>query len=54
MGHALFCFLHLVAIMLGVVGLIITIPLHLIYASTRRNEKIRKEMWKIEKGKMGK
>jgi len=28
--HGIMCFLHLVAILLGVIGLIITIPLHII------------------------
>jgi predicted PurR-regulated permease PerM len=31
MGHLVFCMLHLVALLFGIVGLIITIPLHIIY-----------------------
>jgi len=33
MGHLLFCMLHLGAIIFGLVGLFITIPLHLIYTA---------------------
>jgi len=32
MGHVLFCILHLLAILFGLVGLIVTVPLHIIYA----------------------
>ena len=32
-GHLLFLFLHVCAILFGVVGLILTIPLHLIFAA---------------------
>jgi len=38
MGHILFCMLHLMALLFGVVGLFITIPLHLIYAAMRRQQ----------------
>ena len=31
MDNLMFCMLHFCALMFGVVGLIITIPLHLIY-----------------------
>ena len=33
MGHFLFIVLHIMAVLFGIVGLIITIPLHLIYSS---------------------
>lgn len=36
MGHTLFILLHLAAVLFGLVGLIITIPLHLIYAAIGR------------------
>ena len=36
MGNLLFCILHLCALLFGVVGLIITIPLHLIYRATNK------------------
>ncbi len=36
MGHFLFCILHLMALLFGVVGLFITIPLHLIYAALKK------------------
>ncbi|MBS3777488.1 MAG: hypothetical protein KGY70_19995 [Bacteroidales bacterium] len=36
MGHFIFCVLHLLAILFGVVGLIITVPLHLIYSATKK------------------
>jgi len=36
MGHVLFCILHLGAIVFGLVGLVITIPLHIIYSAVRR------------------
>lgn len=36
MGHLLFCILHLAALLFGVVGLFITIPLHLIYAALNK------------------
>ena len=36
MGHILFCMLHLMALLFGVVGLFITIPLHLIYAAMKK------------------
>lgn len=33
MGHIIFVILHLLAILFGLVGLIITVPLHIIYAA---------------------
>ena len=36
MGHVLFCLLHFGAIIFGLVGLIITVPLHIIYSAVRR------------------
>ncbi|MES2959779.1 MAG: hypothetical protein V4792_16440 [Pseudomonadota bacterium] len=38
MGHLLFIFLHLVAVIFAGVGLFITIPGHLIYAAVRGNK----------------
>jgi len=35
MGHAIFIILHILAILFGLVGLIITIPLHIIYAAVK-------------------
>jgi len=32
MGHLLFWILHTMAVIFGIIGLIITIPLHLIYS----------------------
>lgn len=40
MGHLLFIILHIVAFLFGGVGLFVTIPLHLIYANSRRTLKI--------------
>jgi hypothetical protein len=36
LGHLIFLALHLAAIMFGLVGLVLTIPLHLIYTSASR------------------
>lgn len=36
MGHFIFCLLHLTAILFGFVGLIITVPLHIIYAAMKK------------------
>ncbi len=36
MGHIIFVILHLLAILFGIVGLIITIPLHIIYAAVNK------------------
>jgi hypothetical protein len=33
MGHLLFIILHILALLFGFVGLILTIPLHLIYSA---------------------
>ena len=35
MGHIIFAILHLLAVAFGIAGLIITIPLHLIYAAIK-------------------
>ena len=43
MGHIVFIFLHLIAIILGFWMLIITIPLHLIYAIASSGRKELKE-----------
>jgi len=39
MAHFIFCILHLAAILFGLVGLIITIPLHLIYCAVKAKNK---------------
>lgn len=39
MGHLVFLVLHAIAILFGVVLLFVTVPLHLIYAATRRSAK---------------
>jgi len=36
MGHLIFIILHILAVMFGFVLLFITVPLHLIYAGTRK------------------
>jgi len=35
MGHALFVILHIIAILFGFVGLVITVPLHIIYTNMK-------------------
>jgi len=39
MGHLMFWILHLCAILFGVVWLIITIPLHLIYSAVNKRRR---------------
>ncbi len=39
MGHFIFCILHIGALVFGIVGLIITIPCHLIYARMAKGGK---------------
>jgi len=39
MGNTIFIILHIVAVLFGLWGLIITIPLHLIYNSMQKKEK---------------
>jgi hypothetical protein len=39
MGHFIFIILHLMAVLFGIVGLVITIPLHLIYAAVNKPNK---------------
>ena len=39
MGHFLFIILHLVCVLFGFVGLIITIPLHIIYSVLKKGKK---------------
>lgn len=39
MGHTFFMILHLLALVFGIVGLIITIPLHLIYSALSKQGK---------------
>ena len=36
MGHFLFIILHTMAVLFGIVGLIVTIPLHLIYSAVKK------------------
>ena len=36
MGHFIFCILHLLAVLFGLFGLIITIPLHIIYTAVKK------------------
>jgi len=40
MGHIIFIILHFVAIIFGFWALIITIPLHLIYAATKKKNRL--------------
>ena len=47
MGHFLFIVLHIAAVLFGIVGLIVTIPLHLIYSAVAGNsEKQKSELQK--------
>ena len=39
MGHFLFIVLHIAAVLFGIVGLIVTIPLHLIYSAVRSGKR---------------
>lgn len=41
MGHILFCALHLIAFLFGIIGLFLTIPLHLVYAAAKGPKKKR-------------
>ena len=41
MGHVLFIIIHILALLFGIVGLIITIPLHLIYSRMGGKEVVR-------------
>ena len=43
MGHLLFCILHFLALLFGVVGLFITIPLHLIYSAVSKPRAAREK-----------
>jgi len=36
MGHAIFIVLHILAVLFGVIGLIITVPLHIVYAAVKK------------------
>ena len=36
MGHFIFVILHLMAVLFGVVGLVITVPLHIIYSAVKK------------------
>ena len=38
-GHVIFCCLHLLALLFGVFGLFITIPLHLIFTAILSSKK---------------
>ena len=46
MGHFLFIILHTMAVIFGIVGLIVTIPLHLIYSAVKKpnDDKARDEL----------
>ena len=47
MGHFLFIVLHIAAVLFGIVGLIVTIPLHLVYSAVAGNsEKQKSELQK--------
>ncbi len=39
MGHAMFCILHFLAFLFGFIGLLVTIPLHIIYSVMLNNKK---------------
>mgnify|MGYP003641165347 CR=1 FL=1 len=41
MGHFIFIILHFMMVLFGLVGLIITIPLHLIYSAVRGNKPVK-------------
>ena len=38
MGHIIFCILHFACFIFGFIGLIITIPLHIIYCAVKANK----------------
>jgi predicted PurR-regulated permease PerM len=40
MGHIIFLLLHFAMVLFGVVGLVLTIPLHLIYSAIRGNKPV--------------
>ena len=40
MGHIIFTLLHLVALLFFTVGLVVTIPLHIVYAAIKSNRKL--------------
>ena len=46
MGHFLFIVLHLAAVFFGIVGLIVTIPLHLIYSAIAGKSDKKSELQK--------
>ena len=46
-GHIIFLFLHFIAMLFMFFGLIITIPLHIIFATQRSRNKILKKQTKI-------
>lgn len=50
MGHIIFIFLHLLAVVFGLVGLILTIPLHLIYSAVLRGPKPKREISATDPG----
>ena len=53
MGHVVFCILHFFALLFGIVGLIITIPLHLIYANQCDRNLAEKRKEKMNANKLG-
>jgi hypothetical protein len=54
MGHVIFVFLHLIAIMFGFIGLFLTIPLHLIYsAASKKPAQFREDGKKKNSGLLG-
>jgi hypothetical protein len=54
MGHVVFIFLHILAIAFGLIGLFLTIPLHLIYAAaSKRTPQIREDGKKKNTGILG-
>ena len=53
MGNLIFCILHLIAIAFGIVGLFITIPLHLIYIAAKKPVGLRADGKKQSGGLFG-
>ena len=51
MGHLLFWILHIAAIIFGIVGLIVTIPLHLIYSKSGTVKVVEKPVKKRSRPK---
>ena len=51
MGHFLFWILHIAALLFGIVGLIVTIPLHLIYSKSGTVQVVEKPVEKRSRPK---